>query len=70
MTTRSNILAWKNPWSQEPSGLPSLWDRKELDMAKYAPRYGKSNFIVVFIRRENFGQMRNAEIIWTGEEAL
>ena len=48
----------------------SPWDRKELDTTEYAPGYVKSDFIVVFVRREKFGQMRNAERIWTEEEAL
>ena len=48
----------------------SPWDHKELDMTEYAPGYVKSDFIVVFVRREKFGQMRSAERIWTEEEAL
>ena len=30
MATHSSILAWKCPWTEEPSGLQSM-DRKELD---------------------------------------
>ena len=29
MTTHSSILAWRTPWTEEPSGL-QLWDCKEL----------------------------------------
>ena len=32
MATHSSILAWKIPWTEEPSGLAkSPWDHKELD---------------------------------------
>ena len=31
MATRSNILAWETPWTEEPGGLYSPWGRKELD---------------------------------------
>ena len=73
---------WRRKWQPTPifllgkiCGHRSLvgyspWDRKELDTTEYAPGYVKSDFIVVFIRREKFGQMRNAERIWTEEEAL
>ena len=30
--THSSILAWKIPWTEEPSGL--LWGHKELDMTE------------------------------------
>ena len=31
MTTHSNILAWKNPWTEEPGGRLSMGSQ-ELDM--------------------------------------
>ena len=31
MATHSGILAWRIPWTEEPGGLHSPWDRKELD---------------------------------------
>ena len=31
MATHSNVLAWKIPWMEEPSGLYSSWGHKELD---------------------------------------
>ena len=32
MATHSNILAWEIPWTEEPSGLSSPQDLKELDI--------------------------------------
>ena len=34
MATCSSILAWRIPWTEEPSGLYSLWGHKELDMTE------------------------------------
>ena len=31
MSTHSNTLAWKIPWTEEHSRLPSPWGRKESD---------------------------------------
>ena len=31
MSTHSNTLAWKIPWREEHSRLPSPWGRKESD---------------------------------------
>ena len=31
LTTHTSILAWRIPWTEEPSGLQSI-DCKELDM--------------------------------------
>ena len=31
METHSSVLAWRIPWTEEPSRLRSSWDRKELD---------------------------------------
>ena len=31
MTTRSSILAWRSPWTEQSGGLQS-WGHKELDM--------------------------------------
>ena len=31
MAAHSNILAWRIPWAEEPGGLHSPWDCKELD---------------------------------------
>ena len=33
MATHSSILAWKNPWTEEPGGY-SPWGRKEQDMTE------------------------------------
>ena len=29
MATHSSILAWRIPWTEEPGGLYSLWDRSQ-----------------------------------------
>ena len=29
MATHSSILAWRIPWTEEPGGLHSLWDRSQ-----------------------------------------
>ena len=34
MATHSSTLAWKIPWTEEPGGLYSPWDRKESDMTE------------------------------------
>ena len=34
MATRSSILAWKIPWTEEPGGLYSSWGHKESDMTE------------------------------------
>ena len=34
MATYSSILAWKIPWTEEPSRLYSPWGRKESDMTQ------------------------------------
>ena len=34
MATHSRILTWRSPWTEEPGGLYSPWDRKELDTAE------------------------------------
>ena len=31
MATHSSILAWRIPWTEQPSGLYSPWSRKESD---------------------------------------
>ena len=36
MATHSSILAWKIPWTEEPSRLYSPWGHKELDMTQHA----------------------------------
>ena len=33
MATQSSILAWKNPWTEEPGGLQSM-GHKESDMTE------------------------------------
>ena len=33
MATNSSILAWRNPWTEEPGGLQSM-GHKELDTAE------------------------------------
>ena len=38
MATRSSILAWRIPWTEEPAGY-SPWDRKELDMTEQLSLY-------------------------------
>ena len=35
MANHSNILASEIPWIEEPGGLQSQWDRKELDMTEH-----------------------------------
>ena len=34
MATRSSILAWRIPWTEEPGGLQPIWACKELDMTE------------------------------------
>ena len=34
MVTHSSILAWRNPWTEEPGRLYSPWGHKESDTAK------------------------------------
>ena len=34
MATRSSILAWRIPWTEEPGGLQSLGAHKELDITE------------------------------------
>ena len=34
MTTLSNILAWRIPWTEEPGRLQSPWGRTESDMTE------------------------------------
>ena len=34
MATHSSILAWEIPWTEEPGGLYSPWDCKELDITE------------------------------------
>ena len=34
MATRSSILPWEIPWTEEPGGLHSPRGRKDLDMAE------------------------------------
>ena len=31
MSTHSSVLSWRIPWTEEPGGLESLRDGKELD---------------------------------------
>ena len=35
MAIHSSILAWRIPWTEEPGGLYSTWDRKELNMTEW-----------------------------------
>ena len=35
MATYSSVLAWKVPWTEEPSGLHSPWGHKELDITEH-----------------------------------
>ena len=39
MATRSSILAWRIPWTEEPGGLHSPWSCRELDTTKATYRY-------------------------------
>ena len=34
MSTHTNILAWRIPWTEEPGGLHSSWGCKESDMTE------------------------------------
>ena len=34
MATNISIPAWRVPWTEEPGGMPSTWDCKELDMTE------------------------------------
>ena len=35
MATHSSILAWRNPWTEEPAGY-SAWGHREADTAEHA----------------------------------
>ena len=37
LATRSSILAWKIPWTEEPGGY-SPWGRKESDTTEHSRR--------------------------------
>ena len=37
MTTLSNILAWRIPWTEEPGRLQSPWGRTESDTTERRP---------------------------------
>ena len=39
MATRSNILAWKIPWTEDPGGY-SPWGSKESDETEHASMRG------------------------------
>ena len=39
MATRSSILAWKIPWTEEPHMLYSPWGLKELDRIEHTHRH-------------------------------
>ena len=28
MATHSSVLAWRTPWTEEPSGLQSMWSQR------------------------------------------
>ena len=34
MATHSSVLAWEIPWTEEPGGLQSFGQQKELDMSQ------------------------------------
>ena len=34
IASHASILAWRIPWTEEPGGLYSSWDHKELDMTE------------------------------------
>ena len=34
MATHPSIIAWRNPWIEEPGGGFSPWDHKRLDMTE------------------------------------
>ena len=40
IATRSSILAWEIPWTEEPGGLYSPWGRKELGTHAQQPERG------------------------------
>ena len=39
MATHSKILAWEIPWTEEPGGLHSPWDGKDLNTTEQLSRY-------------------------------
>ena len=47
MTTHSRILAWKIPWTEEPSGLQSM-GLQELDMIYQLNHHHHTHNYVVF----------------------
>ena len=40
MATRSSILAWRIPWTEEPGRLQSVWSQKS-DMTEHTQGTGK-----------------------------
>ena len=38
MATNFSIAAWRVPWTEEPGGIQSTWDRKESDVTEATER--------------------------------
>ena len=49
MATHSSILAWKIPWSEEPSGEQLMWGCKELRHNLAAKQQRKIKHILLFV---------------------
>ena len=48
MATYSTILAWRIPWTEEPGGLCSQWDCKELGMTEWLNPFIQDPFFFFF----------------------
>ena len=38
MATNFSIAAWRVPWTEEPGGIQTTWDRKESDVTEATER--------------------------------
>ena len=73
MATRSSILAWKIPWTEEPGGLYSSWGHKESDTTEHARRHSRCVYASMFIRQ--ISAKAGSEILeqipdWRGQYGL
>ena len=48
MATRSSILGWETPWTEEPGGLQSMGVEKESDTTEHAHTKNLTSFKAVW----------------------
>ena len=54
MATYSTVLAWRIPWTEEPGGLCSQWDCKQLGMTKWLNPFIQDPFFFFFSFRTTY----------------